>query len=113
VELTFVCMGKESVSVESSNYFLDMGFVFGNVIRINEDVIHKLLESCGCISKPFRHYHPLKETITGLENSLPFVSSGKLNKMICMSEADFGIDSCFSWTIYEVRCEWKWVTVFL
>jgi len=62
MELPFVCMGKKYVSEELSEYFLDVGFVFGNVIRTNEDVIqidddndvdhvckgvvHKMLESC-------------------------------------------------------------------
>src|SRR5467141_1064252 len=31
MELTFVCMGQKSLSVESSEYFPDMGFVLGNV----------------------------------------------------------------------------------
>ena len=76
MELAFVCMGKRSVSMESVEYFLNIGFVLGNVVRIDEDVvqiyddydidhicknvIHKSLKSCGCISKPFRHYQPLK-----------------------------------------------------
>src|SRR5467141_2899126 len=66
VELAFVCMGNKSISVELSEYFLDMGFVLGNVVRVDEDiiqvdddydfnhiykiVIHKLLKSCWCIS---------------------------------------------------------------
>src|SRR5882724_9146880 len=76
------------VSVE---YFLNMGFVLGNVVRIDEDVIqvyddydvnhvcenviHKSLKCGGCISKPFRHYQPLEGTIAGSECSLPFISS--------------------------------------
>jgi len=76
MELTFVCMGKKSISVKSAEYFPNMGFVLGNVVRIDEDVIqiyddydvnhicenviHKSLKSCWCISKPFRHYQPLK-----------------------------------------------------
>src|SRR5882672_10185124 len=39
VELAFVCMGKKSISVESSEYFPNMSFVLGNVVRIDEDVI--------------------------------------------------------------------------
>src|SRR5467141_4468358 len=39
VELTFVCTGKKSVSAESSKYFSDVSLVFGNVVRINEDVV--------------------------------------------------------------------------
>src|SRR5882672_10695544 len=39
VELAFVCMGKKSVSAESSEYFPNMSFVLGNVVGINEDVV--------------------------------------------------------------------------
>ena len=76
MELAFVCMGKKSISVESAEYFLNMEFVLGNVVGIDEDVIqiyddydidyicedviHKSLKSGGCISKPFRHYQPLE-----------------------------------------------------
>ena len=115
MELAFVCMGKKSISVESSEYFPNMSFVLGNVVRIDEDVfqvdddydidhihedvIHKLLKSCWCISKPFRHYQPLKGTITGPEFSLPFLSRCNPDKMICMLEVNFGVDLCFSWCI--------------
>src|SRR5882672_3766055 len=90
VELAFVCMGKKSVSVESAKYFSDVGLVFSNVVRVDEDVvqidddndvnhvhkdvIHKLLESCWSISKPFRHYQPLERSIVSSECSLPFIS---------------------------------------
>src|SRR5882724_9528830 len=81
---------KRSVSAESVEYFLNVEFVLRNVVRIDEDVIqiyddydvdhicknviHKYLKSGGCISKPFRHYQPLKGTVVGSECSLPFVS---------------------------------------
>src|SRR5882672_2795531 len=39
MELTYVCMGKKSVSAEPSEYFLNMSFVLGNVVRIDENVI--------------------------------------------------------------------------
>src|SRR5882672_8535800 len=90
VELAFVCTGKKSVSTESVKYFSDVSLVFGNVVRIDEDVIqidndndvnhvcedvvHKPLESRWCISKPFRHYQPLERSIASSECSLPFVS---------------------------------------
>ena len=92
-----------------------MSFVLGNVVgidedviqvdddydidHIHEDVIHKSLKSCWCISKPFRHYQPLKGTILGSEGSLPFVSRCNLNKMVRMSEVVFGVDSCLSWCV--------------
>src|SRR5467141_3103792 len=90
VELAFVCMGKKSVSAESAKYFSDVCLVFGNVVRVDEDVVqidddndvnhfhedvvHKLLESRWSISKPFRHYQPLERSIASSECSLPFVS---------------------------------------
>src|SRR5882672_4899977 len=102
VELTFVCMGKISISMESSEYFPNMSFVLRNVVRVDKDVIqvdddydvnhirkdviHESLESCWCISKPFRHYQPLKGTILGLECSLPFISRCNLDKMVCVPE---------------------------
>src|SRR5882672_1854356 len=90
VELAFVCMGKKSISVESAKYFSDVSLVFGNVVRVDEDVVqidddydinhvredvvHKPLESRWSISKPFGHYQPLERSITSSECSFPFVS---------------------------------------
>src|SRR5467141_3138116 len=115
VELAFVCMGKKFVSAEWSEYFLNMSFVLRNVVRIDEDVIqvdddydidhicedviHKSLKSCWCISKPFRHYQPLKRTILGSECSLPFVSRHNLDKMVHVLEVNFGVYLCFTWCI--------------
>ena len=92
MELAFVCMGKKSVSAESAKHFSNVVFVLGNIVGIDEDVIqvnddndvdhvredvvHESLEGCECISKPFRHYHPLERTVMGSECSLPFVSGG-------------------------------------
>jgi len=72
MELAFVCVSKQSISVEPAKYFLNVSFVFRNVVRIDEnvvqiyddndvdhireDVIHKSLKSCWSISKPFRNY---------------------------------------------------------
>src|SRR5882672_4904248 len=39
MELAFVCMGKKSVSAESSEYFQNMSFVLRNVVGIDENVI--------------------------------------------------------------------------
>jgi len=41
MELTFVCMSKQSISAEPAKYFLNMSFVFRNVVGIDEDVIHE------------------------------------------------------------------------
>src|SRR5882724_13483979 len=100
-------MGKKSISAESVKYFSNMSLMFGNVVRVDEDVvqidddndvnhicenvIHKPLKSCWGISKPFRHYQPIKGTITSLEGSLPFVSGCNPNKMVSMPEVDFGV----------------------
>src|SRR5882724_4647013 len=67
---------QNSISAESVEFFLNVGFVLRNVVWIDEDVIqiyydydvnhlcenvvHKYLKSCWCISKPFMHYQPLK-----------------------------------------------------
>src|SRR5882672_7875515 len=75
VELTFVCSGKKSVSAESAKYFSDVSLVFGNVVRVDEDVIqidddndvnhvhedvvHKPLDSCWSIIKAIRHNQTL------------------------------------------------------
>src|SRR5882724_8584081 len=96
-------------------HFLNMSFVFGNVVRIDENVIqiyddndinhihedvdHKSLKSCQSISKPFRHYQPLEGTVMGPEGSLPLVSGYNPNYMVGVLEVDFGVDSCFSWCI--------------
>jgi len=37
MELAFVCMGKKSLA-ESAEYFPNMEFVLGNIVRIDEDV---------------------------------------------------------------------------
>src|SRR5882724_107885 len=66
MELAFVCVGKQSISVEPAKYFFNVNFVFVNVVRIDEnvvqinedndvnhireDVIHKSLKSCWSIS---------------------------------------------------------------
>src|SRR5882724_3898829 len=115
VELTFVCTSKQSISAEPAEYFLNVNFVFGNVVGIDENVIqiyddndvnhicenviHKSLKSCWRISEPFRHYQPFKGTVMGLEGSLPFISGCDPNKMVCMPEVDFGVDPCFYWCI--------------
>ena len=39
VELALVCMGTKSISMESEEYFLNMGFVIRNIVRIDEDVV--------------------------------------------------------------------------
>src|SRR5882724_4598994 len=101
--------------MESAEYFPDMFLMLGDIVRINEDVIqidddtnvdhvsenvvHKSLEGCGSVSKPFRHYQPLKRPVSGSKSRLPFFSSGKSDKMIWVPEIDFGVYSCFSWCI--------------
>ena len=66
MELAFVCASKQSISAESAKYFLNVSFVFRNVVGIDEDVvqiyddndvdhihkdvIHKSLKSCWSIT---------------------------------------------------------------
>ena len=129
VKLSFICTGKESVSMESVEYFPDVSFmlrkVIGidqyvvqidndiNVYHIREDVIHELLKSCGSVSKAFQHYQPLERSITSLEGGLPFVSCCNVNQMVCMPEVDFSVDSCFSWCVGQIGNEWKWIMILL
>ena len=98
VKLTFMCMGKESISTKSVGYFSDMLFVLRKVIgtdqyviqidndvdvyHICKDVIHEPLKSCGSVSKAFWHYQPLKRSITSPEGSLPFVSCCNVNQIV-------------------------------
>src|SRR5882672_4820626 len=107
MELTFVCMGKMTISAESLEYFPDMDFVLGNVVGVDEnviqvdddnddnhickDVIDEMLKSCWLISKPFRHYQPLEGTIIGSECSHPFISRHNPDKLICVPEVNSGI----------------------
>src|SRR5882724_10536097 len=62
MELAFVCTSKQSIITEPAKYFLNVSFVFGNVVgidenviqiyddndvdHIREDVVHKSLKSC-------------------------------------------------------------------
>src|SRR5882724_1966342 len=39
IEFAFVCMGKKSISAESVKYFSDVSLMFGNVVRVDEDVV--------------------------------------------------------------------------
>jgi len=115
VELTLIGLDKKSISSESSEYFLNMGLVLGHIVRVDEDVIqidddcdvnhicenvvHKSLKGCRCISNPFRHYQPLKRAVLGSECGFPFVSSCDSDQMVCMLEIDLGVNSWPSWCI--------------
>ena len=129
MKLSFICVGKKAVSTESAEYFLDMSFVLGKVIgidqyvvqidndidvhHIHEDVVHKPLKSCRSISKAFWHYQPLKRSVTSLEGGLPFVSCCNVNQMVCMPEVDFSVDSCFSWCVEQIRNKQKQIMILL
>ena len=115
MKFTFVGSGKKSVSTELAKYFPDMFLVLGDIVGIDENVVqihddtniehvgenvvHKSLEGCWCISKPFRHYQPFERAISGSKSHLPFFSSGESDEMICMLEIDFGVYSCFAWGV--------------
>jgi len=51
-------------------------------------VVHKLLKSCWCISKPFRHYQHSKEQYLVQNAVLPFVSRRNPDKMVRVLEVD-------------------------
>src|SRR5882724_10633527 len=115
MKLAFVGSGEKAVTAESAKYFPDMFLVLGDVVgidenvvqihddtnvdHVSENVIHKSLEGCGGVSKPFRHYQPLERPISGSKSRLPFLSGGKSNEMICVLKIDFGVYSCLSWCI--------------
>ena len=115
MKFTFVGMGQKSISMESAQYFPDMFLVLGNIVgidenvvqihddtnvkHVSEDVIHKSLEGCGSVSKPFRHYQPLERPVSGSECSFPFFSSSESDEVICMPEINFGVYSCFAWCV--------------
>ena len=129
VKFTFIFMGEKAVSAESAEYFLDVSFVLRkvigidqyvvqidndiNVYHIREDVIHEPLKSCRSISKAFRHYQPLKGSVTSLEGGLPFISCCNANQMVHVPEVDFGVHSCFSWCVEQIGNERKRITILL
>ena len=129
VKFAFICTGKKAVSMESAEYFLDMSFMLGkvigidqyvvqidndiNVYHIREDVVHELLKNCGSISKAFQHYQPLKRSVTSPEGSLPFISCCNANQMVCVLEVDFSVDSCFSWCVEQIGNEQKRIMILL
>ena len=47
-----------------------------------------------------------------LEGGFPFISLGNADKVVCMSEIDFGINLCFPRSIQKISKEWEWVLVF-
>jgi len=115
MKLALIGSGKKSISLESSEYFLNMALVLRHIVGVDEDVVqidddcdvdhvcknivHEFLKGCGCIGKPFRHYQPLKRAILGSECSFPFISGCDLDQMVCMLEIDLGVNLCLSWCI--------------
>jgi len=86
MELALVGLGKESISMESLEYFLNMGFVLRHIVRVDEDVVqinddcdinhvfkdvvHKSLKSCGYIDKPSGITDHLKQPYQVLQSSI-------------------------------------------
>ena len=72
MKLALIGSDKESISLESLEYLLNMGLVLRHIVRVDENVvqidddgdidhicknvIHKSLKGCKCIGKAFRHY---------------------------------------------------------
>ena len=129
VKFACICTGEKAVSMESAEYFPDVLFMLGKVIGIDQyvvqidndnnvyhickDVVHEPLKSCRSVSKAFRHYQPLKGSVTSLEGGLPFVSCCNVNQMVRMPEVDFSVTSCFSWCVEQIGNEWKWIMILL
>jgi hypothetical protein len=115
VELTFLGRGVKSILVQSTENFLDvslvLGHIFGideyiikidnntNIKEITENIIHKMLKSCGSIGKSKWHDKPLKWAIVSMESGLPFFTVSDPNKMISVVEVDFGKQVGFLWGI--------------
>ena len=48
-----------------------------------------------------------------MESGFPFITFGDSDKVVCMSEINFGIDTTFLGSIKEISNEWKWILVLL
>jgi hypothetical protein len=62
-----------------------------NIKHIAENVIHETLKNSGTIGKAERHNLLLKQTITGLEGGLPFITFRELDQVICMLKVNLCI----------------------
>ena len=90
---------------EMEEYLMDMPFVpfFGvrvdeDVVQVHQhayiehvtkDVIHKVLESSGCICKSKGHDAPFKGAIAGAESGLPFIALTDVDQMVCGVKVNF------------------------
>ena len=74
-----------------------------NIKQIGKDIVHEALESHQSIGKTERHDHPFKGTIACAKRSLPFITFSYLDKMVCMMEVNFGVDSGLAWRIERVQ----------
>ncbi len=95
------------MGMELSEDFSDMFSVFFQVIEVNQDVIkiynhgnihhvreyviHKMLEGSQCIGKSEGHNQLFKRPVTSPKGSFPLISVGNSDKMVDMSEIDFGV----------------------
>ncbi|KIK76261.1 hypothetical protein PAXRUDRAFT_170434 [Paxillus rubicundulus Ve08.2h10] len=119
----------QSMLPELVEYFLDMLFVRGHILGVDEDVIQidydtniehiskdgidELLKSCQSIGQTKQHYKPLIGGIMGVEGSLPFISGCDSDEMVGMLEVNLCIYFTAAWRVEEVGDEQKWIVVFL
>ena len=105
--------------MEASEHFMDMVMMEIGIVRVDEDVIqvnkdanieevtknviHELLKGGWRISESKRHNTPFNGAIVGPECDFPFVTFADSDKMIGMSEVNVGEQSCFMWTVQEIR----------
>jgi len=104
---------------EASEHFTDMVTMEIGIVGVDEDVIqvhedanieevaknviHESLKGSWRIGESDRHYTPFKGAIASSECGFPFVTFMDLDKMVGVPEVNVGEQSCFTWTVQEIR----------
>ena len=105
MEEAFIGMGVEVMLSEVLENFSDMALVlffgvrvdkyvvqvhqYANIEQVAKNIIHKVLESSGCIGESKGHYVPFKRAIASPESCLPFVAFMDLDQMVGVLEVNF------------------------
>jgi hypothetical protein len=90
MESAFIGSSIKTIFTKSTKYLSDMFamkfFIVGvdediveiddhvNIEHVREDVVYEFLKSCWRISESKRHDLPFKQSVVGLECSLPFIT---------------------------------------
>jgi hypothetical protein len=74
-----------------------------DVQQVGEDGVQEALESGRCVGEAFRYDPELIRAIASAESSFWFITGSDPEEMICMSEIEFGVYACPSWSIKEIR----------